>query len=59
MQQSEAQRRAKAKYQKEKVRQVVVRFYPSDQEILDYLEQQGNMGGYIKELIKRDMEAHK
>lgn len=59
MPQSEAQRRAKAKYQKEKVRQVVVRFYPSDQEILDYLEQQGNMGGYIKELIKRDMEAHK
>lgn len=58
MPQSDAQRRAKAKYQKEKVRQVVVRFYPSDQEILDYLEQHENMGGYIKELIKRDMEAH-
>lgn len=59
MPQSDAQRRAKAKYQKEKVRQVVVRFYPADQKILDYLEQQGNMGGYIKELIRRDIDDHK
>ena len=36
MPQSDAQRRAKAKYQKEKVRQIVVRFYPADQKILEF-----------------------
>lgn len=55
MARSDAQKRARAKYEKEKVRQVMVRFYPSENDILEFLESQDNKAGYIKELIRKDM----
>ena len=54
---SEAQKRASAKYRKEKVAQRVVRFSPTDQDLLDWLDAQPNRMGYIKELIRADMEG--
>ncbi len=42
--------------QKSKLTQKVVRFGPNDTDILRHLEQQENMSGYIKKLIREDME---
>lgn len=52
---SEAQKRANGKYRKEKVKQVVVRFYPSDADAYAWLKSKENVSGYLKELIRRDM----
>lgn len=57
MARSEAAKRADAKYKANKTRQLVIRFYPSDSEILAHLEAQGNKQGYIKRLITEDMQG--
>lgn len=56
---SEAQKKATMKYMKEKMVQKVVRFSPNERDILEWLESQPNMSGYIKDLIRKDMEANK
>lgn len=53
---SEAQKRASAKYNKERMVQKVVRFSPNERDLLEHLEKQPNMSGYIKSLIRADME---
>lgn len=53
--QTDAQRRAKAKYQREKVRNKSVQFFPSEYELVDYAEKQGTFSGYVKSLIRNDM----
>ncbi len=56
---SEAHKRASMKYIKEKMTQKVVRFSPKEQDLLDHLEKQDNQAGYIKQLIREDMERKK
>ena len=53
---SDAQKRANEKYRKENVKQVAVRFYPGDQELYEFLRTKENVAGYIKDLIRADME---
>ncbi|BDC91384.1 hypothetical protein AAK684_03285 [Leptogranulimonas caecicola] len=56
---TEAQRRAKAKYAREKVKALRLAFYrnnPEDAELLAWMESQPNMTGYLKQLIRQDME---
>lgn len=53
---SEAQKRANAKYQKEKVASRIIKFYPTEADILAHLDSQPNKAGYIKSLIRADME---
>lgn len=53
---SEAQKKASAKYQREKTVRKAVVFYPKDAELLEWLNAQGNAQGYIKRLIREDME---
>ena len=53
---TEAQKRAKAKYMREKVKKLMIEFYPSDQELYDKLQEQENKQGYIKELIRKDLK---
>lgn len=53
---SDAQKRASAKYNKEKVKQVIVRFYPGEADLHEWLCSQPNKAGYIKSLIRADME---
>lgn len=53
---TKAQLRAIAKYEREKVKRKVVKFFPGDAELLAFLESHDNEGGYIKDLIRRDME---
>ena len=53
---SEAQKRASAKYVRENVKRKTVSFYPSERDILEWADAQGNVNGYIKRLIREDME---
>lgn len=53
---SEAQKRATANYRKKSVKQVSVSFYPSEADIWEHLLAQENKSGFIKDLIRKDME---
>ena len=52
---SEAQKRALAKYRREKLRQYIVRFSQVDQLIIDKLDSVPNKTDYIRQLIKKDL----
>lgn len=55
---SEAQKKALEKY-KAKVKRFTVDFPPSDSELWEQLNRQPNKQGYIKDLIRADMEKQK
>ncbi len=59
MAQSEAQKRANARYQKESTKNVSIRFMPGDADLLEWLNEQPSKAGYVKALIRADMEARK
>ena len=46
----------KTPYHQEETRQVLIRFFPEDAEIYNYLKKQGAKAPYIKRLIREDME---
>ena len=52
---TEAQKRAKKKYETAKVTRKVVKFYPGNEDLLAHLEKQPSQNAYILELIRRDM----
>lgn len=54
---SEARKRANAKYAKNNVKQVGLKFYPADEELYEWVKSQENVQGYVKALIRADMEA--
>ena len=56
---SDAQKRANERYRKASVRQATIRFYPSEADIWEWLQSQPNKAGYVKELIRCDMEARR
>jgi hypothetical protein len=56
---SEAQKRASAKYQREKTVRKAVVFYPGETELLEWLNSQDSAQGYIKRLIREDMERNR
>ena len=53
---TDAQKRAKAKYKAEKVKKILVEFYPSETELYEKLQAQENKQRYIKELIRKDIQ---
>ena len=53
---SEALKKAKAKYKAEKVKKMLLEFYPTDAELLEHLELQPKKQTYIKNLIREDMK---
>lgn len=53
---SEAQKRASMKYDKANMTQRVVKFSPHERDLLEFLDGKENKSGYLKELIRRDME---
>lgn len=55
MVQTEAQKRATAKYVKERTHQFLVRFFPADEELWVHLQRQPRKAEYIKRLIREDM----
>nr|DAM72068.1 MAG TPA: Alginate and motility regulator [Caudoviricetes sp.] len=55
---TEAQKRASAKYQREKTRQVNLKFSPREAGLYDWLAaQDGSMSGTIKRLIRQAIES--
>ena len=46
----------KTPYHQEETRQVLIRFFPEEAEIYNYLQKQGGKAPYIKRLIREDME---
>lgn len=56
MARSEAAKKADQRYKAEKTKQAVVRFYPAESEIYEHLQAQPNKAGYIKRLIREDMD---
>ena len=53
---SEAQKRATLKYRREKTTNITVTFYQKEADIYEWLQKQPNKQGYIKSLIRADME---
>lgn len=53
---SAAQKKANAKYLREKVKRKSVDFYGTDADLIEWLETKDNFQGYIKQLIREDME---
>lgn len=53
---TESKRRSEAKYRSEKTKQLVIRFFPTDMEVLEYAKSQENTTKYVKDLIRADME---
>ena len=57
---SDAHKKADMKYKKDKTTLVGVRFYNATEgELLSYLQSQPNKQGYIKQLIREDMERNR
>lgn len=53
---TEAQKRASAKYQREKTKQVNLKFSPNEMALYDWLESQdGTKSGVVKDLIRKAM----
>lgn len=53
---TDAQKRAQAKYKKANVTQKVVTFGVNERDLLEHVQAQPNQAGYIKRLIREDME---
>ena len=53
----DSQKRATAAYRKRSVKQLVIRFYPNenDENMYTWLKEQDNTTEYIKSLIRKDM----
>lgn len=52
---TEAQRKAAKKYQA-KVKRITIEFYPTEAALWEHINQQPNKQGYIKSLIRADMD---
>lgn len=52
---TDAQKRANAKYKRDKVKQVVVTFSPVDAELYEWLCTQPSKAGTIKRLLREEM----
>ena len=59
MKTSKAQIEANKRYRKRNVKQLSTAFYPNDLDIWEWLDEQPNKAGYIKQLIREDMNKKK
>lgn len=55
---TEAQKRASAKYRQRNVKCQTVSFYPQHMDLYEWLRSQSNRNEYMRDLIRKDMEAH-
>lgn len=55
---TEAQRRAESAYRKKSVKQIVMRFYPgeNDAELYEWIKSHRNVNEYLKSLVREDMQ---
>ena len=55
---SAAQLRAAQKYKRENVKRITVDFSPAEADLWEHIQGQPNKQGYIKSLIRADMEKN-
>ena len=55
---TEAEKRAKKKY-RDKGKRLTLDLYPSETYLIEHIEKQPNKQGYIKDLIRADIEKNK
>ena len=55
---TEAQKKARKKY-RDSGKRMTVDFYPSEADLIEQIEKQPNKQGYIKSLIRADIEKNK
>lgn len=55
---TDAQRRAASAYRKKSVRQVVMKFYPGeeDEALYEWIRSHENVNRYLKSLVEKDMK---
>ena len=53
---TDAQRRALNNYRKKSTKQVILRFYPGEDEMYEFIKSQPNATAYVKGLVRADME---
>ena len=53
---SEAQKKARDKYNAKRQR-LTIDFYPTESDLWEHINKQENKAGYIKDLIRKDMNA--
>lgn len=59
MPRTDAQRRAKARYEQQSVTHKRVSFYPTERDLAEWCEASGEpFATYVKRLIREDMERH-
>lgn len=51
---TEAQKRAKAKYDKENMRQMSIKFYAPDADVVEWMDENGYKAAWIKDLIRAE-----
>lgn len=56
---TEAQRAAIKRYAKANIRQIGLKFAPPEHDLYDWVKLQESANGYIKRLIREDMERRK
>lgn len=56
---TEARLRANRRYEQQSVKRISVPFYPKDKELYEYACGFDSKAAYIRELIRKDMQAHK
>lgn len=57
MAESESQRRANLEYKRKHSKNLQVRLFPADQDIIDHMETVQDKAAYIRSLIRADMRA--
>lgn len=56
---SEAQKRANANYKRRSTKTKQIVFFPDDMDLFEWVSMQPKQNAYLKELIRKDMQAHK
>lgn len=54
----DAKTKATIKYNREKVRRFSMNLSPVDADMIKWLEGKDNITGYLKQLVREDMEKH-
>lgn len=55
---SEAQKRANANYKRRSTKTKQIVFFPDDMDLFEWVSMQPKQNAYIKDLIRKDMQAH-
>lgn len=55
---SDAQKRANANYKRRSTKTKQIVFFPDDMDLFEWVSMQPKQNAYLKDLIRKDMQAH-